>query len=120
MNVFTTVVKREWEVDESLLSPALLAGVVLLDDVVDLRNGSGHQERHDKGEDKPVSAHEENEDAVEDSEDDESPSDTIHNNLFTASGELVDHSAEQKEVNQGPHVKGLGSVYGLGECIVKG
>lgn len=39
----TAVVEREGEVDECLLAPALLAAVVLLHDVVDLRDGCGDE-----------------------------------------------------------------------------
>ena len=95
--------------DKGLLSPTLLARVVLLDNVVDLRDGGGDQQAHDEGEDEPVSGSEENKDRVEDAKDSESPTDRVDDNLFAAGSELVYHGAEQQKVDQRPHVKGLGS-----------
>jgi len=101
------VIEREWEVNESLLSPALLARVVLLDNVVDLRDGRRNQQRHDERKDEPVPAGEKDENAVEDTEDGESPANRVDNDLLTTGGELVDHGTKEQKVDQGPNVKGL-------------
>ena len=104
----TTVVEREREVDERLLTPALLAAVVLLHNVVDLRDRGGDEQAEDERQNVPVSGPEEDVDRVEDAKEGEAPVDRVNDDLLAAGGDLEDHRAEEKQVDQGPHVERLG------------
>jgi hypothetical protein len=96
VGILTAVVEGEWEVNKGFLGPSLLTRVVLLDDIVDLTDGGRDEQAEDKGENVPVSGPEEDVDRVEDTEQGESPSDRVDNDLLTPSGELEDHGAEEQ------------------------
>lgn len=111
----TSVVEGERKVDKCLFSPTLLARVVLLDDIVDLRNGRSDKKGQDEGEDVPVSGPEINVDRVEYTKQGESPVDRVDDDFFTSSGELENHGTEEKKVDDGPYVEGLQMSCGSGE-----
>ena len=111
--VLTSVEEREWEVDESLLSPSLSAKVVLLYDVIDLTDSRRDQQAQDKCENVPVSRPEKDIDRVEEAKEGESPVDRVDDDVLASGRELEDHRAEEQEVDDGPHVERLESM----DCI---
>lgn len=92
---------------ECLLTQALPTPVVLLHHIVDLTDRRADQERHDEGEDVPMSSPEEDVDRVEKAEKGETPLDGVDDDLFPSGGELEDHRAKEEEVDEGPYVESI-------------
>jgi hypothetical protein len=114
-----TVVQGEREVNKQLVgdlhevvlsasytkhgSETYIAGlVVLLHNVVDVRNGRRHEKREDEGEDSVPHGPEVDVNSIEDGQERETPANAIDDHLFAGCEELVDDRAEQKEVDEGP------------------
>ena len=102
------MVERERKVDKGFLGPAAKAGVIGLDNVVDLADRRSDKKRKDEGENIPVAGTEEDVDRVEETQNGEPPSDAVDDKLLATVSELEDQSAEEKEMDQRPHVKRLG------------
>lgn len=76
--------------------------MVLLDDVVDVRNGRADEESEDESDDVVATAPDADVDGVEDDEEWETPVDTVDDDLLARLEELVDDGSEKEEVNDRP------------------
>lgn len=106
--------EREWKVDPEFVV-YVLSGVMLLDDVVDVRNGRADEESEDESDDVVATAPDADVDGVEDDEEWETPVDTVDDDLLAGFEELVDYGSEKEEVNDRPKTErpGSGSEIGL-------
>jgi len=87
-----TVVEREWQVDENFIGQCV-AGVMLLDDVIDVADRGADYQGQEEGDNVMATSPDVNPDDVENSEEGESPSNTIDDYLLASIGELIDDIA---------------------------
>jgi hypothetical protein len=66
-----------------------------------------YSQRQDKGEDVPVPGPEVDVDGVEDTQDDETPTDRVDKDLLSPRGELEKHGTEEEQVDEGPNPEGI-------------
>jgi len=94
------------QVHEQLIAGGL-GGVILLDDVVNVADGRGDQEREDESGEVMLVSPDGDEDGVEDGEEREPPRDSVDDDgLGVDGGELVDDGAEKEEVDERPGEEG--------------
>jgi hypothetical protein len=83
--------------------------MVLLDDIVDVRNGRTDEEGEDKCRDVMVGSPEVYVDGVEDTKEGEPPGNTIYNDTLANGEELVDDCAKKQDMDDSPDEEGPGS-----------
>lgn len=93
--------KGEWKVNPEFVVN-ILSRVVLLDDVVDMRDSRADEESKDESNDVVAAAPDADVDGVEDDEEGETPVYTVDDNLLAGFKELVDDCSEKEEVNDRP------------------
>lgn len=99
-----SVPQGEGEMDPKLVVD-VLGRVILLDNVEDVRNSCGDEERQDPGDDiVSVSPNIDVED-VEEYEERESPVDAVDDGLLARVEELIDDSAKEEKVDDGPEAE---------------
>jgi len=95
------VPQREGEVDEKLVGQ-VLGDMVLLDDVVDVRNSRANEQGKDESDDVVSLTPDVDIDGVEEDEEREAPVNAIDDGLLAVLGGLIDDGSEKKEVNDRP------------------
>jgi len=103
-----SVPKGEWKMDPEFVVD-VLSGMVLLDDVEDMGDSRRDKECKDERDDVVASAPDVDVDGVEDDQQWEAPVDTVDDGLLAEIEELVDDSAEEKQVDDGPDTEYPGS-----------
>jgi len=103
-----SVPEGEGEVDPKFIVD-VLGGVMLLDNVVDVRGGRADEQGKDESNDIVAARPDVDVDGVEDDEQGEAPVDGVNDNLLAGFEELVDDGAEEKEVDNGPDAEGPSS-----------
>lgn len=111
----TAVVKREGEVNKELRAKAIIRGVFVVDDVVDLAHASGDEEREHERRDVPAASPKEDVDGVEAAEDSKAVSNGVDDDGLAGRRELEEHHEQEQEMDQRPDPKGVcrGSHIGL-------
>jgi hypothetical protein len=100
-----TVVEREGEVDEELVTGGARL-VMLLDDVVDVGDQAAHEERKHESDDIVSTGPNIDVDGIEEAEGGEAPADTVDDDSLAVGGKLVDDGAEKEEVDERPDREG--------------
>lgn len=100
-----SVPEREGEVDKDLVTevPSVM---VLLDNVVNVRNGRAHEESKDERDDIVSAAPDIDVNGVENGEERETPADAVNDDFFARVGELVKEGAEEEKMDERPDAKG--------------
>jgi hypothetical protein len=96
--------------------------VALLDDPLNVGNGGSNKEGDSKGGDVEFGSPKTDKDSVEDTKDDESPTDALNGDLSAGIGELVEDKAKEMK-DQMPNVQFAGVMYvclGLYACCTRG
>lgn len=99
-----SVPEREWKMDPEFVID-VLSRVMLLDDIVDVRDGGADEESKDESDDVVATAPDADVDGVEDDEKGETPVDTVDDDLLSGFEELVDDGSEKEEVNDRPETE---------------
>lgn len=107
-NSSPSVVQRERKVDEEFVSDRLRR-VMLLDNVVNVGYCGGYEKGENKGGDITAMSPEVDVDGIENTEERESPGNSVDDNSFSIGEELVDDGAEEEKVNNGPNQESPGS-----------
>lgn len=93
---------REWQMHKQLIAYGL-GGMMLLDGVVYVADGSGDKEGDDESCDILVMGPDGDEDGIQDGHEGEAPGDTVdYDGLCVGGGELVDDGAKEEEVDNRP------------------
>lgn len=79
--------------------------VALLDDPLNVGNGGSNKEGDSKGGDVEFGSPKTDKDSVEDTKDDESPTDALNGDLSAGIGELVEDKAKEEKMNEGPNAE---------------
>jgi len=95
--------------------PKLLAFVILLDDIVDIGDGAGNEECEDERDDVVSACPNVDVDAVQDREKRKSPADTIDDGLLASLSKLVNDSAAEKKMDDGPDAESIRSGCEVGD-----
>jgi len=96
------VVKREWEVDENLISHGR-RGVMLFNDVINVRDCGGNKERKDKRPNVMVVSPQGDIDSIQKAEEGETPGNGVDDHRFARREELIDDGSKQKQMDQRPN-----------------
>jgi len=112
-----SVIEGERKMDEEFV-PKFLAFVIFLDDVVDMGDGAGNEECKDERNDVVSARPNVDIDAVQDREKRKPPADAIDDGLLASLSKLINDSAAEKEMNDGPDAKGIWSRCEVGDFAV--
>lgn len=88
--------------DEELGAKTVAARVFCVYDIVDLANGGGDDKGHEEGRNVEAADPEPDVNGVEQGEDGKAVRDGVDDERLAGLGELVEHHAEQEEVDQRP------------------
>jgi hypothetical protein len=96
------MVKREWQMDEKFISNGF-RGVMLLDNVVNVSYCRRYEKGEDEGNDIMTGSPEINIDGIQDTEERETPGNTIDDDTFSTGDKLVDDGTKEENVDDSPN-----------------